>query len=166
MDSRVFNVLYNNVRLLMQDLGDEFGDDIGYVVEGYIRGYLDALQQEDCTKAQYKKMYDLIFSRVPLTYAYYPNGYVGNVRPPMPPGGRPPMGGQPPMGGHPGMPPMNGNPGEQPDIPPVDEPLTDNVELPVDDYVDTGMITDVVDTSEGVDMGIVDAGMGGDMDGE
>lgn len=161
MDSRVFNVLYNNVRLLMQDLGDEFGDDIGYVVEGYIRGYLDALQQEDCTNAQYKKMYDLIFSRVPLTYAYYPNGYVGNVRPPMP-GGRPPMGGQPPMG----MPPMNGNPGEQPEIPPVDEPLTDNVELPVDDYVDTGMITDVVDTSEGVDMGIVDAGMGGDMDGE
>ena len=76
------------------------------------------------------------------------------------------MGGQPPMGGHPGMPPMNGNPGEQPEIPPVDEPLTDNVELPVDDYVDTGMITDVVDTSEGVDMGIVDAGMGGDMDGE
>ena len=72
------------------------------------------------------------------------------------------MGGQPPMG----MPPMNGNPGEQPEIPPVDEPLTDNVELPVDDYVDTGMITDVVDTSEGVDMGIVDAGMGGDMDGE
>lgn len=161
MDSRVFNVLYNNVRLLMQDLGDEFGDDIGYVVEGYIRGYLDALQQEDCTNAQYKKMYDLIFSRVPLTYAYYPNGYVGNVRPPMP-GGRPPMGGQPPMG----MPPMNGNPGEQPEMPPVDEPLTDNVELPVDDYVDTGMITDVVDTSEGVDMGIVDAGMGGDMDGE
>lgn len=161
MDSRVFNVLYNNVRLLMQDLGDEFGDDIGYVVEGYIRGYLDALQQEDCTNAQYKKMYDLIFSRVPLTYAYYPNGYVGNVRPP-----KPPMGGQPPMGGHPGMPPMNGNPGEQPEIPPVDEPLTDNVELPVDGYVDTGMITDVVDTSEGVDMGIVDAGMGGDMDGE
>ena len=165
MDSRVFNVLYNNVRLLMQDLGDEFGDDIGYVIEGYIRGYLDALQQEDCTNAQYKKMYDLIFSRVPLTYAYYPNGYVGNVRPPMP-GGRPPMDGQPPMGGHPGMPPMNGNPGEQPEIPPVDEPLTDNVELPVDDFVDTEMITDVVDTSEGVDMGIVDAGMGGDMDGE
>lgn len=165
MDSRVFNVLYNNVRLLMQDLGDEFGDDIGYVVEGYIRGYLDALQQEDCTNAQYKKMYDLIFSRVPLTYAYYPNGYVGNVRPPMP-GGRPPMGEQPPMGGHPGMPPMNGNPEEQPEIPPVDEPLTDNVELPTDDIVDAGMITDVVDTSEGVDMGIVDAGMGGDMDGE
>ena len=165
MDSRVFNVLYNNVRLLMQDLGDEFGDDIGYVVEGYIRGYLDALQQEDCTNAQYKKMYDLIFSRVPLTYAYYPNGYVGNVRPPMP-GGRPPMGGQPPMGGHPGMPPMNGNPEEQPEIPPVDEPLTDNVELPTDDIIDAEMITDVVDTSEGVDMGIVDAGMGGDMDGE
>lgn len=156
MDSRVFNVLYNNVRLLMQDLGDEFGDDIGYVVEGYIRGYLDALQQEDCTNAQYKKMYDLIFSRVPLTYAYYPNGYVGNVIPPMP-GGRPPMDGQPPM---------NGNPEEQPEIPPVDEPLTDNVELPTDDIVDAGMITDVVDTSEGVDMGIVDAGMGGDMDGE
>lgn len=149
----------------MQDLGDEFGDDIGYVVEGYIRGYLDALQQEDCTNAQYKKMYDLIFSRVPLTYAYYPNGYVGNVRPPMP-GGRPPMGEQPPMGGHPGMPPMNGNPEEQPEIPPVDEPLTDNVELPTDDIIDAGMITDVVDTSEGVDMGIVDAGMGGDMDGE
>lgn len=149
----------------MQDLGDEFGDDIGYVVEGYIRGYLDALQQEDCTNAQYKKMYDLIFSRVPLTYAYYPNGYVGNVRPPMP-GGRPPMGGQPPMGGHPGMPPMNGNPEEQPEIPPVDEPLTDNVELPTDDIIDAEMITDVVDTSEGVDMGIVDAGMGGDMDGE
>lgn len=165
MDSRVFNVLYNNVRLLMQDLGDEFGDDIGYVVEGYIRGYLDALQQEDCTNAQYKKMYDLIFSRVPLTYAYYPNGYVGNVRPPMP-GGRPPMDGQPPMGGRPGMPPMNGNTEEQPEIPPVDEPLTDNVELPTDDIVDAGMITDVVDTSEGVDMGIVDAGMGGDMDGE
>lgn len=143
----------------MQDLGDEFGDDIGYVVEGYIRGYLDALQQEDCTSAQYKKMYDLIFSRVPLTYAYYPNGYVGNVRPPMP-------GEQPPMGGHPGMPPMNGNPEEQPEIPPVDEPLTDNVELPTDDIIDAGMITDVVDTSEGVDMGIVDAGMGGDMDGE
>ena len=150
----------------MQDLGDEFGDDIGYVVEGYIRGYLDALQQEDCTNAQYKKMYDLIFSRVPLTYAYYPNGYVGNVRPPMPPGGRPPMGEKPPMGGHPGMPPMNGNPEEQPEIPPVDEPLTDNVELPTDDIIDAEMITDVVDTSEGVDMGIVDAGMGGDMDGE
>lgn len=128
MDSRVFEVLYNNVRALMADLGDEFGDDIGYVVEGYIRGYLDALNEADCTQSQYNRMYDLIFSRVPLTYAYYPMG--GSIRPPHPQKPHPPH-----------------NPGEQPpyeEIPEEeDDPLTDDVELPVEDYIDVDTLTDV-----------------------